>query len=73
MRGEREQDWVATLPWLETRRGLLDAVVFSGGELTAQPGLAPAIRAVRALGFAIGLHTGGAYPRRVAEVIGDVD
>ena len=73
MRGEHELDWGATLAWLETRRGLLDAVVFSGGEPTAQPGLAPAIRAVRALGFAIGLHTGGAYPRRVAEVVGDVD
>lgn len=73
MRGEHEEDWDATLAWLETRRGLLDAVVFSGGEPTAQPGLAPAIRAVRALGFAIGLHTGGAYPRRLAEAVGDVD
>ena len=73
MRGEQELDWDATLAWLETRRGLLDAVVFSGGEPTAQPGLAPAIRAVRALGFEIGLHTGGACPRRVAKVIGDVD
>ena len=73
MRGEHELDWDETVAWLATRRGLLDAVVFSGGEPTAQPGLAPAIRAVRALGFEIGLHTGGAYPRRVAEVVRDVD
>lgn len=73
MHGEHELDWDATLAWLKTRRGLLDAVVFSGGEPTAQPGLAPAIGTVRALGFAIGLHTGGAYPRRLAEVVGAVD
>jgi len=73
MRGEHELDWDETLAWLDTRRGLLDAVVFSGGEPTAQSELAPAIRAVRALGFGIGLHTGGGYPRRLAEVIGSVD
>ena len=47
--------------------------MFSGGEPTAQPGLADAIREVRALGFAIGLHTGGAYPRRLASVLPLVD
>ena len=72
-RGAQEEDWPATLAWLATRRGLLDAVVFSGGEPTAQAGLGAAIRAVRALGFAIGLHTGGAYPRRLIEVARDVD
>jgi len=72
-RGEHEEDWMATLAWLATRRGLLDGVVFSGGEPTAQAALAPAIRAVRALGFAIALHTGGAYPRRLLEVAADVD
>jgi pyruvate formate lyase activating enzyme len=71
--GAREEDWTATLAWLATRRGLLDAVVFSGGEPTAQPQLGAAIHAVRALGFAIGLHTGGAYPRRLIEVGREVD
>ena len=71
--GSNEEDWAATLEWLATRRGLLDAVVFSGGEPTAQPGLGAAIRAVRALGFAPGLHTGGAYPRRLLEVAREVD
>ncbi len=60
-------------PGSRTRRGLLDAVVFSGGEPTAQAELAPAIDAVRALGFKIGLHTGGAYPRRLAEILPTVD
>lgn len=71
--GEQEEDWAATLAWLATRRGLLDGVVFSGGEPTAQAALAPAIGAVRALGFATGLHTGGSYPRRLLEVADEVD
>lgn len=72
-RGEGEQDWDAILAWLDTRRGLLDAVVFSGGEPTAQPALRGALRDVRARGYAIGLHTGGIYPRRLADVLDLVD
>jgi pyruvate formate lyase activating enzyme len=52
---------------------LLDAVVFSGGEPTAQAELPAAIAAVRDLGFKIGLHTGGAYPRRLAKVLPLID
>ena len=59
-RGDDERDFARILDWLRTRRGLLDAVVFSGGEPTAQAELGAAIAAVRALGFRIGLHTGGA-------------
>jgi pyruvate formate lyase activating enzyme len=72
-RGKDEQNWDAILTWLRTRCGLLEAVVFSGGEPTAQSELGAAIGAVRELGFAIGLHTGGAYPRRLARIIDDVD
>jgi pyruvate formate lyase activating enzyme len=72
-RGDDEHDFRRILGWLANRRGLLDAVVFSGGEPTAQPALANAITAVRALGFAIGLHTGGAYPRRLARILDEVD
>jgi pyruvate formate lyase activating enzyme len=61
------------LAFLGRRRGLLDAVVFSGGEPTAQPGLARAMRAAKALGYRIGLHSGGIYPRRFAEVLPLVD
>ena len=39
-------DWSAVTGFLERRRGLLDAVVFSGGEPTAQRALADAIRKV---------------------------
>ena len=65
--------WSEVLEFLGRRRGLLDAVVFSGGEPTAQPGLAQAMRAVKALGYRIGLHSAGIYPRRFAEVLPLVD
>ena len=72
-RGDDERDFARILDWLASRRGLLDAVVFSGGEPTAQAGLSDAIDAARALGFAIGLHTGGAYPRRLAQILPRLD
>lgn len=72
-RGDDERDFAAILDWLGSRRGLLDAVVFSGGEPTAQAALGDAVRAVRTLGFAVGLHTGGAYPRRLAQLLPDID
>ena len=72
-RGASENDWDAVLAWLTTRRGMLDGVVFSGGEPTAQPGLAGAIGEVRARGFAVGLHTGGAYPRRLFALAPELD
>ena len=61
--------WDDVLAFLRRREGLLDAVVFSGGEPLAQRALADAMRTVRAMGFRIGLHTGGAYPARLAEVL----
>ena len=71
--GDDERDFPRILAWLSTRKGLLDAVVFSGGEPTLHAELGAAIDAVRALGFAIGLHTAGAYPKRLARVLPKVD
>lgn len=65
--------WSEVAALLAGRRGLLDAVVFSGGEPTLQPALAAAAAAVRDLGFAVGLHTSGAYPQRLAEILHLVD
>jgi pyruvate formate lyase activating enzyme len=52
---------------------LLDAVVFSGGEPTAQQALPAAMAEVRELGFKVGLHTGGPYPERLAQLLPLVD
>ena len=54
--------WGTILTWLKRRRGLLDAVVFSGGEPTLHPGLYAAMQEARALDYKIGLHTGGPVP-----------
>lgn len=72
-RGSAEIPWSDVLAFLERRRGLLDAVVFSGGEPTLQPALPDAMRAVKALGFEIGLHTAGIHPARLAEVLPFID
>jgi pyruvate formate lyase activating enzyme len=53
------------LAFLQSRQGLLDGVVFSGGEPTLQAALPAALAEVRAMGFATALHTGGMYPERL--------
>lgn len=60
--GSDRWDWAQVVDFLETRRGLLDGVAFSGGEPVGQPGLAKAIHDVRDAGFEAYLHTGGADP-----------
>ena len=61
--------WARVRGWLDRRRGLIDAVVFSGGEPTAQAALEPALACARSMGFDVGLHTAGIYPRRLARVL----
>ena len=67
-----QYDLADLLAFLQGRRGLLDGVVFSGGEPLAQPGLPHAIAQVRALGFEVALHTAGAYPERLAQILPDL-
>lgn len=62
-------EWSTVIAHLERRRGLLDGVVFSGGEPLLQTGLPAALRAVRDLGYATGLHTAGAYPARLERIL----
>ena len=69
----RTLDWDDVFAFLQRRAGLLDAVVFSGGEPLSEPLLPQLMRDVRALGYKIGLHTGGIYPARLAEVLPLVD
>ena len=72
-RGANEIAWLEVMATLGRRRGLLDAVVFSGGEPTAQAALPAAMRVMKSMGFRVGLHTAGIYPRRLAEVLPLVD
>lgn len=66
-------NWDKFLEFLDRRRGVLDAVVFSGGEPLVHNNLAEAMRQVRDKGYRIGLHTGGYRPRSLAEVLPLVD
>ena len=59
--------------FLATRQGLLDAVVFSGGEPLSEPRLPAMIRDARRMGFRIGLHTAGIYPLRLADALRHLD
>ena len=61
--------WNDVHAFLARRAGLIDAVVFSGGEPTMDPGLETAIREVRRLGFQVGLHSGGTHPARLRQVL----
>ena len=66
-------EWGKFKDFLKTRKGKLDAVVFSGGEPLVQKGLADAIKEVRELGFDIGLHTGGYNPEHLEKILPLVD
>ena len=61
--------WESVEELLGRRRGLLDGVVFSGGEATRQLAVLPAMQRVRELGFKVGLHTAGPYPVRLREIL----
>lgn len=65
--GSEETDftWDQIAEHLRRRKGLLDAVVFSGGEPTVQSALWAAMTEVLDMGFSVGMHTNGAYPRRI--------
>ncbi len=71
--GEQEKPWEDILCFLRERVGLLEAVVFSGGEPTLQLALPEAIAEVRAMGFKVGLHSAGIKPRLFNQVLPLVD
>ena len=65
--------WPRVLEMLGRRVGLIDGVVFSGGEPTIDPALVDAIADVRNLGFYVGLHTACIYPKNLAEILPSLD
>ena len=64
-----EIDFDEILAFLKTRTGLVDAVVFSGGEPTLLEDLKVKIKAVRELGFLIKLDTNGTNPELLEELL----
>lgn len=61
--------WKDIIEYLNKRKGLIDAVVFSGGEPTLMPDLKEKIQEVKSLGFEIKLDTNGTNPEIVKDLI----
>lgn len=70
---EESLPWEDVLNLIETRKGFIEGVVFSGGEPLFQEALLPAIIDVKKSGLKVGLHTTGAYPDRFAKVVTFLD
>jgi len=72
-KGRNEMPWPEVVSFLERRQGLLDAVVFSGGEPTHQHAIHGAVAESKAMGYKVGLHTAGVYPRELEALLSSVD
>lgn len=57
------------LAFLNSRRGLLDGIVLSGGEPLLHPDASEFLARVRDLGFAVKLDTNGCHPEALAEIL----
>lgn len=57
------------LTYLKSRKGMLDAVVISGGEPTLMPDLYEKIKAIKKLGFLVKLDTNGTNPVLLKQLI----
>lgn len=61
------------ISFLKSRVGLLEGIVFCGGEPLFQPDLYEAMVQIKKLGFAVGLHTSGYIYERFCEILPVVD
>ena len=61
--------WPEIVSYLKKRGGLIDAVVFTGGEPTLMPDLKEKITEVKNMGFEIKLDTNGTNPEIVKDLI----
>lgn len=64
--------WEHLIHLLEHRKGVIDAVVFSGGEPLLQDALPQAMDFVKSMGFEVGMHTGGYRPEALQKVVNKV-
>ena len=65
--------WKDILNHLYKRKGLLDGVVFSGGEPLCQKGIKETLLEVKDMGYKIALHTSGSMPSILENVLPEVD
>ena len=60
-----------TISFLKKRKGLLDAVVFSGGECLIHKNIIEQVKEVKALGFLVKIDTNGSNSKVVKQLIHD--
>jgi pyruvate formate lyase activating enzyme len=60
--GKGKLSWDDVREFLLTRIGMLDGVVFSGGECTIHPQIIPFAREVKRMGFEVKIDTNGSRP-----------
>jgi pyruvate formate lyase activating enzyme len=58
-----------TISFLKTRQGLLDAVVFSGGECLMHKKIVQQIQEIKAMGFLVKIDTNGSNPKVLEQLI----
>lgn len=59
--------------FLEKRKGLLDGIVLSGGEITLQPGLQEFILYLKELGYLVKIDTNGQRPEVIEQILPFID
>lgn len=67
--GKGKLSWGHVQEFLLSRRGLLDGVVFSGGECTIHPQIIPYAREVKAMGFEVKIDTNGSRPEVLHQLL----
>lgn len=69
--GKGKIDFKTAISFLESRIGLLDAVVLSGGECTIHKNIIPFIRKIKSMGFLVKIDTNGSNPQVIKNLIYD--
>jgi pyruvate formate lyase activating enzyme len=67
--GKGNRSFAEAISFLTTRIGLLDAVVFSGGECLIHKNIKEQIKAVKAMGFLVKIDTNGTNPELLQQLI----
>lgn len=67
--GKGKYSFAAALAFLETRMGLLDAVVLSGGECMIHRGVVEFVEQVKAMGYLVKVDTNGSRPETLRQLL----
>lgn len=67
--GKGKLSWGHVQEFLLSRRGLLDGVVFSGGECTIHPQVIPFAREIKKMGFELKIDTNGSRPDVLRQLV----